>query len=748
MSEALDKAYLDGKHGDVFTNEIVGGKNIAVVDDAGKFGYLPLLHLTEQIRQNLAVLGLKIKTNLFSSEASDFQADTYLTVNGSSSNVSYDTTGFIFITPASSFIATPDSSNTIRRVQYYNSAKEYVSFVDSPSSRSFTMPDGCYYVRMSIFVNRTSSFKIELGTVATATYYTGSMLIADDQSIDITKLSELLQFQLSAYDNVIYYNLFDINDADYIEGQFVSSSGGMGSNAAYDTSGFIHVKAGQKIIISPDTSSTARFTAFYNESKVYVAGSWVSNGGNGPYTATVDGFFRVSIYISKKLTCQVEYGDRRHTYTTKSGLKGVGNEPELATPSTYYWLTGTQNNIFFQAITKRGLLEGYNVRGAGSGFDITRNLKSVLSVESPADGTLTLELYGRGFAVEQKKTINVLRGVSGSDTGAITAQVIGDSYTQGAFFKDALITKTYCPNLTMIGLRTSGGATHEGRGGWTLNDYFTVTTSRTAPHNPFFHPSGKKYYGSTHFWKLVKDYAADTGGSWDFAEEYNAQGFIGFAGIFDANGLLTSPNSGDVQYDNTASTYKEWDGSAWQNTVYADYTWAFNYATYLSTWGITAPDFCFEMLGLNDWRGAIIPHNYTNWDAQLELMAASYLAANASGKFIICIPSSSTGEDSKTDEFTEKNNYEMWHVRQHIIEEFDNRTAERIYVLDVAAEIDNKYGFDILGVDGYADDASFTTPYSEYTGAEKLFVQSNNPHPYNSYPNMGVPLAAFIQKYR
>lgn len=39
-------------------------------------------------------------------------------------------------------------------------------------------------------------------------------------------------------------------------------------------------------------------------------------------------------------------------------------------------------------------------------------------------------------------------------------------------------------------------------------------------------------------------------------------------------------------------------------------------------------------------------------------------------------------------------------------------------------------------------------PFAKYTGKDLLKVQHGTPHPYLSYPTMGVPLAAFIQYWR
>ena len=89
--------------------------------------------------------------------------------------------------------------------------------------------------------------------------------------------------------------------------------------------------------------------------------------------------------------------------------------------------------------------------------------------------------------------------------------------------------------------------------------------------------------------------------------------------------------------------------------------------------------------------------------------------------------------------FTHLCNAKMWEARRLMIEEYDNRDAESIYLVDVGIMIDEEFGY------------STTTdiPFSEYEGTETIKVQGlQTPHPSPSYPNAGMPLAAFIQYFR
>ena len=133
-----------------------------------------------------------------------------------------------------------------------------------------------------------------------------------------------------------------------------------------------------------------------------------------------------------------------------------------------------------------------------------------------------------------------------------------------------------------------------------------------------------------------------------------------------------------------------------------------------------------EMLGLNDFRGDMNA-DFTEWNERIETMKRSYLEAVPDGKFMILIPCSTCGSmNNDSGAFTLQQNAAMWRLRKNIIDTFDNREDEGFYLVDVALAIDNE--------DGYRKDENG--------------VQTGNPHPYLSYPAMGVPIAAFIQYHR
>ncbi|WP_236972800.1 hypothetical protein [Membranihabitans marinus] len=433
----------------------------------------------------------------------------------------------------------------------------------------------------------------------------------------------------------------------------------------------------------------------------------------------------------------------------QEGLRSFQND--ICLPSVLYMLSETENDIFVEPLMKRWRPYNDVVRFSGS-VDYTRRLQRVASIHDPEDGnTITLELVNQDEFKTLKSITSTLEvGVSGKGSSPVTVSIIGDSFTHGGFFKEALLEGGHVPYIKMIGLREVNnhpGQFDEGRGGWRLQSYFTVTYKENQAYNGFWQPEGEnKYWGSTGFWKLVMEIDAHPDRDWSFGLTYNTSRFISKANLYDTKtGYKINPERGDMMYDNEVDAYVAYNGKTWKKVDYDDFTWSFNYGKYLSMWDLEKPMILAEFLGLNDFRDHPDPINmdFEKWNAQMEEMIASYFKAVPEGKFVLMIPSSTCGIlDNKAGDFTTKQNAAMWEVRRNIIENFDHRREENIFIVDAGIAIDN--------VDGtrFLSDSTYTKPYASYEGEERIMVQTGNPHPYPNYPTMGISLAAFIQKHR
>jgi hypothetical protein len=426
-------------------------------------------------------------------------------------------------------------------------------------------------------------------------------------------------------------------------------------------------------------------------------------------------------------------------------------ENDICLPSKLYMLSEVQNDIFVEPLIKRWRPYNDVVRFAGT-TKFQRRLQRVASIHSPIDSsTVSLSLINQdNFDTVRTITSTIMVGEQGKGSGSVAVSIIGDSFTNGAFFKDALFEKGYVPNLKMVGLRDVlgySGQFDEGRGGWTLGQYFSVTNGRTQAYQGFWQPGENyKYWGATDFWKLANAIRLNPDKEWSFGEKYNASRYETRSVWFDEkSGLKKNPQKDDVMYNNSLEQYVRDNGKKWIEVDYKDFSWSFDYGKYLSMWELEAPLILSEFLGLNDFRGAADPSriDFSKWNEQIEIMAASYLEAVPSGKFVLMIPASTCGSlDNNAGFFTTKQNACMWELRRNIIENFDEREAESIYIVDAGIAIDNLDGF------RFTDDPKYTKPYSEYTGTNSISVQTASPHPFPNYPNMGMSLAAFIQRFR
>jgi hypothetical protein len=423
------------------------------------------------------------------------------------------------------------------------------------------------------------------------------------------------------------------------------------------------------------------------------------------------------------------------------GIKEISSDNDISFPSELYVLSGVPSKIYVQPFLRRW--KPYNNRVMVSGHGIRRTDETCSVIETQKSTTIKISLYNtENFLLLKSVMSDVKVANPYIGTKEVTVQIIGDSYTHGAFFKDALLDKKYVHNIKMVGLRSVNGYENqydEGRGGWTLSKYFNVVApNRNAPdldcYNGFIQPEGTyRYWGTTDFWKLAIAHATSpivnpqTGNKWTFAESYMSCRYDSACRRYnEKTGLLLSPNDGDIMYDNDRNFFVVYKNKRWVKCLYTDFKWSFQYGKYLKMWNISSPKFLFVLLGLNDFRDKYDSLDLKSWNSEMETMKNSYYEAVPNGKFAICIPCSSCGTiNNESGNFTDKQNAAMWEVRKNIIDTFDCRQSEGFYIVDTALPIDNVNGYK------YKDG-----------------MQIGNPHPYLSYPDMGIPVAAFIQYYR
>lgn len=408
-------------------------------------------------------------------------------------------------------------------------------------------------------------------------------------------------------------------------------------------------------------------------------------------------------------------------------LKGQTIRNDLAFPSHTYFLENVENYIYFQPLIKRWLPYTDFVRVKTANMNMHTDKHIMIS--SPKDNDMLYVTLLGGTDLDTLKSIQsvVHVGLPGKGEDSIRIQFLGDSYTQGLYFKHAFIQSDYVPDALLVGTRRIGDTdchAHEGRGGWTVARYFSDMPDNPYFYNPFWQPEGELFYwGNTAFWKNCQIVNSN-----DSIKEFNLRYNCSFYDVsaYDQDGKRKNPKKHDLMWDSLKKEYITWDGKQWRKCDVESLEWSFNYQKYLLMNQMNSPDYLVVMLGLNDFRNGNINPDFSLWNKRIELMFQSYKKAVPEGVFILCIPCSSCGVmNNKAGDFTVRQNLIMWKLRKNIIDVFDNRFSEGLYIVDTAATIDNEGG------------------YNYENG-----VQTGNPHPYPNYPKIGIPIAALIQYLR
>ncbi|MFI3291989.1 MAG: hypothetical protein SNG27_02350 [Rikenellaceae bacterium] len=410
-----------------------------------------------------------------------------------------------------------------------------------------------------------------------------------------------------------------------------------------------------------------------------------------------------------------------------STLTISAQEQMLSLPSKQYMMKGVENRLYVQTFTRYEDLMGDIVRFEGDAtYGKGGRLEKYAAISTPESGsTIEVKLYdGRSFESVESGQMRICAADPATNGGEVKVQFLGDSFTKGCYFRDAFIDKGYVPNVKLIGLRgvpDAEGYSHEGRGGWTLANYFSNKTGSETFYNPYFQPSGKQHYwGNVTFWKIAVEVATTGGKGMPFYKRYDCGDYD--VSRFGEDGFLKNPTKGDLMFN---GGYVEWNGKKWISCSEPE-EWSFDYGKYLKMWDFEAPDFLVVMLGLNDFRDKSLPMDFATWNSQMETLLASYIKAAPKGKLLLCTPCTSCGTlNNENGDFTTRQNAMMWHVRENVIKTFDGREADQIYVVDASVTIDNENGYNTKGD-----------------------MQVGNPHPYPNYPQLGVPIAACVQYLR
>ena len=510
------------------------------------------------------------------------------------------------------------------------------------------------------------------------------------------------------------------------------------ANANYNLTDYIPVVAGQQYVFSSNNKSYTKivYGVAYTKDLEYI--DWVIDNANTYTPASGVSFVRLTLRKESW-----EDGSQFEKGSTATKYQPYGDEflfpkkenPQAVFPNKIYVYGGVENSIYHKNYMEYDdenlLISSYRNYESAKWQYLQRCFRtSMTSAQS------LIVLIHRKQNLEQifRKDITTVVGSPSADNGNKKVLCIGDSFTyDGRYIKQIV---DLCQNITTIGMRepaqaVASGLKCEGRGGWTLaqykEPYGDITPTHLQPFSPFVQTSGYTYYGVVPFWAAVVNNNSQY--------SYGTNGFSDYASWFDTNGYKLNPSVNDLMYDGTNFVF--WNGSSWE-IVSSELSFSFDFAKYLSTWQITAPDFIFIFLGKNDFHEGVT--GWAEFKQNLDELITSIHSYSNTIKIGICTPTTadeaSNNSDNRNAALCHRN---MWNARKNMISDYDGRESEAIYLVDTGVVLDPDYGFVMQE----------QKPFTFYEGDERILFATNGVHPSGAgYKQIGTSIAGFIQAKR
>lgn len=400
-----------------------------------------------------------------------------------------------------------------------------------------------------------------------------------------------------------------------------------------------------------------------------------------------------------------------------------GAQQEFIFPKKLFLVKSALNNIFMRPALRRKYPNDFYFRMESGAF----NYEKSAFVTPTANSTMTAVLYNRDFDKVQQATISVVVGDMTKSTGSPIIHPIGDSITdinsQYKYISDN------CTGTSFVGTYKDpiSSLEHDGRTGWTLGQYMTTIHSPAewAGFSPFLHPQDTyRYLGCTRFWIA----AYDPGSTYAPKMKWKAEAMGGFDST---TGIPDEPEVNDLIYHYSASKYKAWNGSEWEEVSEGSLTFEFNYARFLEVWDVDTPTDVMIMLGTNDygqvnWLQAKSTTN-PNFITWFTTMIESIHEVDSDIRIALIIPPPHSSGDNTTNNWSEYQDSALWEQRKMMVTTFGDMETDKVYLLDLGTAVD--------------PDNDFTKD-----GSGKV---TDSTHPASSgFTNMGKRLAAYIQALR
>lgn len=343
--------------------------------------------------------------------------------------------------------------------------------------------------------------------------------------------------------------------------------------------------------------------------------------------------------------------------------------------------------------------------------------------------------------------------VNTANTTPVRLLAIGDSLTRAGVYLSQIENKL--PNVSFLGTRfypTDNIPAREGRGGWTLEKYFTCINSDELD-SPFMFPKNvpaEHYKGNTRDWKKIcyeSPATATYDGFQKLARGWQNEGDF----LYNADGYYKYPTVGDVMVDPSlpiGAQWVEWNGYYWQTMMNQPTEFEFNFSKYVNrhkeAFANGTPTHVSILLGANDFGFKKQINGMDTFIQRLNHMIDSIHEFDPTIKVILCLPTVGPNPDqitsSKKSFYTEYNLCIKYATSQ-LLKAFDTdeALARQIYIAPMTLTLDPSLGFDYI--------EKIETTYGMLSTVTDV---KNSIHPNNTVGQlqMGDTLAAVIQKFR
>ena len=366
--------------------------------------------------------------------------------------------------------------------------------------------------------------------------------------------------------------------------------------------------------------------------------------------------------------------------------------PEIVVPPYLFATQGRECNVYFDNLHLADAADYlHDVVSSTSVGQQQDERFTWIPTAAQAAGTLAMSAYDkRTGTLLVTKTAELRAAATSAGTGLNKkVMVIGDSLISANTITQTLldVAATDVMGVTLLGTRGTAPNLHEGRGGWTVNDYTTV---------------GRTYYQFTVSGvttpPAINSTKYSNNGAVFTVQELSLNGGAGTITCSVDSGTVPAASGTLTRTFGTGDASIAFSSSA---AVTGNPFWksgAVNFAQYLTDTGTAVPDWVFIALGINDVFSQTSDVAATTLTdsalTSLDVLIASIKAAGAGIKIGLMLPSPpSSSQDSFGGNYAtgqtrwrDKRNILIW-ARQ-MIAKYTGQEAARIYLVPSNTALD------------------------------------------------------------